>query len=245
MIPSEETLIAFADGELSGDEASQIEALLKDRPDLRKFVDRQHALRKLVNDGMSSALELPIPAELENAVRHAPVSWRWKLGQARSGFKRTVFAAPFVWRTAIPAAALACGLIIGIAAEHAYLVGGAETGSAVVARGELARALSTRLASDGESASGIRVAVSFRSKDGRDCRTFEDGGKAGIACRDPSTWSIAMLVTTAETRSQSAYQMAGSAMPDSVRNAVHEMMVGEPFDATGERNARAHNWVSR
>jgi anti-sigma factor RsiW len=42
---TEEKLIAYADGEVSGEEMRAIEATLKARPDLQAFVEQQRALR--------------------------------------------------------------------------------------------------------------------------------------------------------------------------------------------------------
>ena len=249
MIPSEESLIAYVDGELSGEEAANVEATLRDRADLREFVERQRALRSMIGNALSHALELPVPSRLKDAVAHSPVSWRWRLANALlaiRGRASQYFTPYFV----VPAgAALAFGLIVGIAVDRGYVARNsiivAQENGILVAKGALADALTHRLSSEGTSASGVKVAVSFRSRDGHDCRTFSGSGQWGIACRSANGWSIAMLVAAPEEGNRSIYQMAGSAMPDSIRKAISGMIVGEPFDAAAERNARARNWVAR
>jgi anti-sigma factor RsiW len=242
--------MAFVDGELPAEEASRIEALLKDRADLRRYVDRQWELRRGVREAFSSALTEPIPDRLMAALSQAPVSRRWSI---RQSFARLESAWPGILRRfGMPVtAALACGLILGVVIGPQILGSGSsvleQRNGALVAQGALANALSTRLASETAN-SALRVGVSFRAKDGRDCRSFQSDGAqaalAGIACRDPHDWSIVMLAN-AEKQNSADYQTAGSTMPDSIRNAISGMMSGAPFDAPAERAARERGWIVR
>jgi hypothetical protein len=234
---SPETLSAFIDGELPFDEARRVEAALQQRPDLLAYVEQQHALRMELTNALSPAIDGPIPDRFLTAIAQTPVSWRWRISHALS-------PRALVWSGLPAAAALACGLLIGVAIERdagADMIAGAHGG--LVAHGQLADALSNRLAS--EASSGPAVGVSFRAKDGRYCRTFETTNTAGVACRDTRSWAIAALsATSVEAGSQSAYRPAASAMPDLIRKAVTGMIQGAPFDATAERQARDRGWLS-
>ncbi len=252
MTPTMELLMAFVDGELSGEEASRIELLLKDRPDLRRYVDRQLALRRDFGTAFAAVLEDPIPDRLNTALYRAPVSWRRHVTHAIAHARATILAPGFPLKSAAPlAAALICGLIIGIVIgpqffnrNPAMLV---QKDGALVASGALANVLSNQLASEVSRDASLRVGVSFRARDGRDCRSFQSpdasSAFAGIACRDPSEWGIAMLART-EAQSAAEYRTAGSAMPDSIRDAIAGMIAGAPFDAAAERKARDHGWVA-
>jgi hypothetical protein len=117
----------------------------------------------------------------------------------------------------------------------------------VLAQGELAGALSQQLASSDQSGRRTRIGISFRGRSGLDCRTFEWSGTTtaanGVACHTGGEWAVAALATTARTANdQSAYQMAGAAMPDTIRNTVNEMIAGLPYDAAAERAARDAHW---
>jgi hypothetical protein len=235
MTHSEEQLIAYADGELSGEELREVERALKAEPDMQAFVERQQALRLHLEEAFG--LE-DTPERLLDAVAHAPVSWRWRLRQAlvtRQGRKAVL------WPTLVSGAALACGILIGIlvAPEGSFHVDGHS--GAMMAKGSLATALDRQLASaDGGP---LRIGLSFRAKDGRYCRTFENDGRtaalAGVACHDEKGWAIAAL--TSAPSEGSAYHMA-AAMPDVVRRTVADMIAGEPLDATQEREARDKGW---
>lgn len=234
---SPETISAFIDGELSFDEARRVEADLQDRPELMAYVEQQHALRMELTDTLSPAIDGPIPDRFLTAIAQTPVSWRWRISHALA--PRTL-----IWSGLPAAAALVCGLLIGVAIERnagADMIAGAHGG--LVAHGQLADALSNKLAS--EAGPGPAVGVSFRAKDGRYCRTFETANSAGVACRGAQSWAIAALsATSVEADSQAAYRPAASAMPDLIRKAVTGMIEGAPFDAAAERQARDRGWLS-
>ena len=237
MTLSPETLSAFIDGELPFEEVRRVEAALKDRPDLRAYVEQQHALRMELGNALSPALNAPIPDRFLTAIAETPVSWRWRLAHA---FSRETF----VWSGLPAAAALACGLLIGVAIERdagADMIAGAH--GALIAHGALADALSNKLAS--EAGSGPAVGVSFRAKDGRYCRTFETTNTAGVACHDARNWAVAALsAAPSEAGGQGGYRPAASTMPDVIRKTVTDMIQGAPFDAVAERQARDRGWIS-
>jgi hypothetical protein len=239
---SPETLSAFIDGELPFDEARRVEAALQDRPDLLAYVEQQHALRMGLIDALAPSMDAPIPDRFLTALAETPVSLRWRISHA---FSQAMQPRNLIWSGMPAAAALACGLLIGVAIERgagADMVAGSQ--GALIAHGALADALSNKLAS--EAAPGPSVGVSFRAKDGRYCRTFETTNNAGVACRDTQSWAIAALsAAPAEANGQAAYRPAASAMPDIIRKAVSGMIDGAPFDAAAERNARNNGWVSR
>ncbi|MES2294327.1 MAG: anti-sigma factor [Pseudomonadota bacterium] len=227
--PTRETLSAFIDGELPPKEMERIAALLAERPDIGAWVRRQEALRADIKGAFSELMAAPQPARLVQAAKRTPISWRWHLGQ---------FTAPRIW---VPAgAALALGLVIGIALQPGSDF--ASRDGRMMAQGMLATALNDKLASDGYAGSGPRIGISFRSHDGRYCRTFDADAQSGLACRGDKGWAIALLVAHPQAESGGAYRMVGSEMPDTIRAAVSANIEGEPFDAGAERAARDRGW---
>src|SRR6185369_8228592 len=108
------------------------------------------ALRAGIKSTFSELVTAPPPARLVQAVKDAPVSWRWHLQQ---------FAAPRIW--APMGAALALGLVIGIALRpDSYFT---NRDGQMMARGALATALNDELASDRYTGSGPRIGISFRN----------------------------------------------------------------------------------
>ncbi len=233
MEPDRETLNAFVDGELPPAQMEEIANLLAARPDLDRYVREQEHLRAVLWQTYSS--DAPIPQHLIAAVQTAPVSWRWRL--------RTWLSDPV--RLLLPtAAALAAGVAIGYLLEPTPEYG-TDSAGRLVAQGELADSLTTRLAAVGQPASGPRIGISFRSKTGRDCRTFTSGQEAGLACHEGRSWVIEMLVEQPGEHANAAYRMAGSQMPDAVRRAVASRIDGASFDAVMEKQARDRGWSGR
>jgi hypothetical protein len=114
------------------------------------------------------------------------------------------------------------------------------SGGALMAKGALATALKNQLASTGSS-NRVRIGVSFRNRSGQDCRTFVDGNQAGLACHHDEGWAVAAIVA-APAETGGTYRMAGSEMPDAIRQVVTANIEGAPFDAAAERTARDHGW---
>jgi hypothetical protein len=239
MTVSNEMLMRFIDGELPPEDAARIEAQIANDPALQRYVEGQRALQRQLADALSPIMAEPVPEHLSAAIRNTPVSWRWRLKHI---FART--DGRLTWPTiAVPAtAALAAGLAIGMLISPAGIdqITTQKDGT-IVASGTLAAALTTRLASEAQPANAPRIGISFRNTDGQDCRTFESGRLAGVACRDATQWKIAALAATAPT-AEGPYRQAGSAMPDVIRDAVRGMIAGVPFDAAAERAARDQRW---
>lgn len=226
MTLSKETLMAYVDGELPGEERAQVEAELAVNAEARAYVERQQALVRRMHASFNDILDMPVPSALQEA------------GAPQRFFQSRL------WRltswTALPVAgALACGLLIGVMLNGSNVV---SRNGMLVARGALADALTQKVAAD--QSGETRIGISFRDKNGRYCRTFREPTMAGVACRQGGGWAIAAAGNVAlETGGE--YRQAGSAMPDFLRSTVEAMIVGEPLTADGERKARDARWNAR
>lgn len=139
------------------------------------------------------------------------------------------------------AASLAIGVVAGALfvpgrGDDALLV---ERDGRVVAGAPLARALDTRLASEGGAP--IAVQLSFVDRAGRYCRTFAGPAAAGLACRDDAQWTV---VVTAQPPPAATGEMrqAATALPRPVLDAVDAQMASGALDAVQERAARDRGW---
>jgi len=236
-----ETLMAYVDGELTPEEARRVEAEIAARPDLKAFVDQQRALQHAFTRSFDAILAAPLPEHLLAAAAQPP-SLVWRMTQA---LKALAARRVLIW-SAIPAAALACGVAVGVlimaprSADIVFVHGD------LVAHGALSRMLNNALSGQPVRTAEAQPGLSFRDKAGRYCRTFGTGGGAplaGVACHEGGTWHIAALAEPAkEEDAGTVYALSGSAMPDAVRSAVRSMIAGEPLDAAGEKKARAHGW---
>ncbi|MFC0253445.1 anti-sigma factor family protein [Massilia consociata] len=109
---------------------------------------------------------------------------------------------------------------------------------ALVARGKLVEALGGQLASPGPSETGVRIGVTFVSKDGSYCRSFVVDTTAGLACRAGGRWTIPVL---AQARPGAAW-LDGSVLPPAVQAAIDARIVGATLDPTAERAAQQRGW---
>jgi anti-sigma factor RsiW len=69
MTISEETLMAYADGELDAAARASVEAAMQEDPEIRERVARHHALREAMQGAFSAVLKEPVPERLLNAAR--------------------------------------------------------------------------------------------------------------------------------------------------------------------------------
>jgi len=229
MSVDENMLMAFADGELSGAERDEVEAALEQDASLRGKLAAHQRLRARLSAAFDGALDEPVPARLAEAAepRAADVVNLAERRAARwSALKWGAMAACVIF-----------GVFVGIGVMNNDPPLMESESNGLVARGALATALDTQLAS--EQAGAVRIGLSFRAQDGRYCRTFDltEGATAGLACRDADRWNVMMTMANAVG---GEVRMAGA--PPEVLAAVEAIIVGEPLDARGEAAAREANW---
>jgi hypothetical protein len=220
---SDETLMAYADGELDAASRAALEAAMAADPQLAQRVARHRALRARLRAALDPVLDEPLPERLLASVRGTPEP------------RRAANVVPLK-RKAMPRwpwpqwGAIAASLIDG----------------QVLASGALARALSEQLASDQPPGAAVQIGVSFRARNGDYCRTFvlrQKSALAGLACRGHEVWRLEVLAQNPlQPAAAAAYRPAGSALPASVARTLDELIAGEPLDAGAEAAARAGGW---
>jgi len=232
MTYSDDTLMAYADGELDPAERAAIEQAMRTDPDVAAAVARHRALRADVANAFAGILDEPVPARLQPAApAPAPVL---SLDAAREQRRRWSWPE---W------GALAATLVVGVLAGRMVPGGGpaiAGNGNQVVAQGALASALDRQIGG-GKADSAVKVGVSFAARDGHYCRGFVMGASAGLACREGGQWKIPVLAETAP-EAAGGYRQAGSALPAAVLDAIDARIADKPLDAAGEEAARARGW---
>lgn len=228
MSVDEETLMAFADGELSGDERAAVEAALAGDDALRARLAAHQRLRARLSAAFDGALTEPAPERLTAAVQ-AP-----RAQIVDFAARRAMKWSAREWGAM--AASLAAGLLIGVGVMNTQAPLIAASNGGLEARGALAHALTTQLASDEQGA--VRIGLSFVSRQGAYCRTFTitRSDTSGLACRDNDSWAIALTARGGGGE----VRMAGA--PEAILSAVDAMIVGEPLDQAAEQQARAREW---
>ncbi len=254
---SDETLMAFADGELDEKLRAEIESVLADDAQLARRVAAHRELRARLQGAYAPSLGEAVPQRLLDTLADTVAT----PAQAPSRKSNVVaFGEPLVRQTpkvwGVPQwSAIAASLIIGVGAG--YLAFRSTDGAliaakngALVADAALARSLSQTLVGEqagaGADGAGPKIGISYRSKAGDLCRSFSDAALAGIACRDANQWQIRMLTQAAPAAGNAgSYRTAASELPPAIRQAIDSDIDGEPLDAQAERDARARGWRAK
>lgn len=227
---TEEQIIAYVDGELGPIEALRFERALEADPALAAQVERHRKLRTLIGGHFAPVAVEPLPAKLTALLDSNVVAFpaKPKGGWFGQGGRYAAIAASLV-------AGLVAGQFLSLAPSGPI----GEKGGAVVAQGDLARALDTQLAS--AESGPYRIGVSFRDGGQRYCRTFTGQAGAGIGCHGDGGWTLERFVAGAPGTATGPYRQAGTASAD-ILAAAQDMMAGDPLDAAAERAAAARGW---
>jgi anti-sigma factor RsiW len=243
---TDETLMAYADGELDQSTRHAVELAMRADPQLADKVRQHIALRGEVYRAFAGTLDEQVPPRLRQVAQSANVV---QLDSVRAA-KRKVVEVPRRWSWP-EWGAIAATLVVGVLAGamglsslrgESQLAAAVDGEGALTAHGKLDSALTRQLASTPAAASGVRIGVTFVSKEGQYCRSFTMGSAAGLACRRGSEWKIPVLAESAAS-AEGAYRQAGSAMPAAVLDAVDARAAGASLDARAEQAAAQKGWA--
>jgi len=244
---SDDLLIAYINGELAEPARAAVERAMRADPILAARI-AQHRAQGRAHSGRA----LGVSANGHDGANHARVSTPpcgakvVHLNSLRPG--RTippsqVGASNWCRRHYVAiGAALAAGVVLGafgwrsLGVEPGLAVFDHDNG-ALVARGALVAALQGQLATPGPSDSGVRIGVTFVSKDGGYCRSFVVDTTAGLACLKGGRWTVPVLA-----QGDGAAWLDGSMPPPAVRDAIDVRMAGSALDPVAERNAQQKGW---
>jgi hypothetical protein len=247
---SDETLMAYADGEADAATRAQVEAAMREDPDVGRRVARHRALRDAIRGAGASVLDERVPERLIAAARgrEPGAGAVVDLSQAREAAIRNAPKFLRGWQPAAMAASLLVGLALGYLGWHgsAALIQANSSGG-LVAGAALAEALSTQLSDDRSPARVVTAGLSFRAKTGDYCRTFALTGadtSSGLACHEASGWSIKVLAQSPSAASATQFRPAGSELSPAIRATIEGSIEGEPLDHAGEVAARQAGWVA-
>ena len=241
----DEILMAYADGELDAAQRAELDDAIAHDPALARRVERHRALRAEVAGAFGKVLDQPVPDRLEKAARGAAAlpqgSGKILQFPARAG---RAPSAP--WR-AREWFAMAASLVLGVMLSWRFLSppdSGLMTAGngALLAHGELAKALDSQLASEQRGEESVLIGVTFKERDGHYCRSFviRATRTAGLACRVGADWQIP--ATDSSAVSQGDLRQAGSAVVPAILEVIEARIDGEALDAAGEENARLAGW---
>jgi len=245
----DETLMAYADGELDPAQRAAIDAAIANDPVLARRVAQQRAMRARLAGAFAKVLDEPVPERLDAAARGASETAAPGRGNVLQFPARSARAPGPPWR-AREWAAMAASLLLGVLLSWRLLVPG-DSGvieaveGGLLARGELAQALEHQLASEQRGQEPVLIGLTFKSRDGNYCRSFalRAAQTAGVACRVGSEWRIP--ATDSSVMPGGGMQQASSALPPSILRIIEARMEGTALDAEGEKNAQSAAWDAK
>jgi anti-sigma factor RsiW len=267
----DETLMAYADGELEATGRAEVEAAMAEDPQVARRVEQHRALRKKLAAAFNPALVETVPDSLMAAIRSAPtqaepqkeapreatVTDLRRVRAARAAEAKEAAASarraqvprrPWTWvEWTAMAASVAAGAVIAhlaLRSPEANRIGTSR--GELVAQADLADALSNQLAGSQTANAPVRIGVSFKSKAGESCRTFtvnDQNPVGGLACLRGDAWRVQVLANIQPgATADGGYKPAGGSLPVAVMGEVERRIAGEPFDAAAESAARARGW---
>ncbi len=246
----DETLMAYADGELDDALRAEIAAAAERDPVLARRVESHRALRAEVAGAFATVIHQPVPERLLAAAQDAgaaPGSQPQRRADVLQFPARTAHAPARAWRGR-EWGAMAASLVLGALLSWKFFAPsepsmGLEQG-AMVARGELAQALDRQLASTQRPGDPVQIGLTFRSSAGAWCRTFtlRSAATAGLACREGGAWRIPV---TAEAQGAGEGMRQAASLPPPVMAEVEARRAGDALDAAGEQSARQGGWDAK
>lgn len=244
-----EQIAAYVDGECDAAEALRIEEAAGRDPGIARRIAGERALGERLRGHFAPISREPVPEAWAALIRSASATAPAAMGasvsdlseararRARKAQEHGLGWTSRAWIGSAIAASLVLGLFMGMQlpdrAPFALRDGG------LIARGTLARALDTQLAS-AQGTAPVRMLVTFRSTDGSVCRAFAGQAASGIACRSGGEWQLRhVLPGTPETTTE--YRQADSRLGE-LSSLAQGMATGEAFDARQELAAKQNGW---
>ena len=256
---SDETLIAYAAGELDDATRRAVEDAMRRDASIGRRVERLRAARDDVFADQSPSSSPSGSAQLRarqgKVVQLAAVRAQRVATQqaARKAVRRRLGWREWSVLTAVLVAGLVAGRF-GLAQwQPAWLTDTAKLPTTVISRngmllaqGRLDEVLTQQMGGAAPSEGDVRVGLSFLSNEGGYCRTFTVVGLSqdlvGLACRASAEWRIPVMVQSVRpSQRKDAFRM-GTEMPTAVLEAIDQRIVGGMLDTRAELEALRRNW---
>lgn len=224
---SDEMLIAYLDGELDEAGMAAVDAAMGEDPGLVDRMEAHAALADRVRAAYAPVLDESVPSALSGLIQPAP-------GNVVSLPERRKPLPNYAWW-----GAMAATLVVGAMLFGREMTPGGPIGAGMMARGNLAKALTVQASSDARG--GVAIGLTFKDQAGRYCRTFSIDQMSGLACRQDKRWRIEVAAHQ-PAASSPEYRQAASATAPAVLTRVDELIAGEALDSEQEKKALAAGW---
>jgi anti-sigma factor RsiW len=258
--PTEETLNAYVDGELSADERRLVEAHLAVDPDARAFVETLRRVNDLAAEAMAELVP-PAPQALIDRINAIPVP-----PPVQRATEPIAFPVRRARQTTISYYAMAASVVLVAAAALTYVLkvgsprdalllakGNVPLGSAVAELLEGGRSgQSAPVSAPGAATGRAMLAATFQDQAGRYCRELEVSAgateiptSASIACRSTEgAWSIEGSVALAGASGDAApdYVPSGSSNDEPLGPLLQSLGMGKALSTSEEDGVISRKW---
>ena len=246
---SDETLMAYSDGELDAEAMADVEAAMTADPSVAERVAMFDVSRQVLKDGLGAPE--PVSPELLASVRAIAAGHEAKAESEKTESESKVVALPARTRVPRPAPiwqlpmAASIALLIGLAAGPFMPWTGTAPDVEIALTGldtpGLTAALATVESGDRlilDDGSALAAIASFQDGAGTFCREFELDGTSGetlvsVACHQGDTWSLRFAVAAGQTSDGFAPASSLEAL-DGYLTAIE---AGEPLSTEAEQAA--------
>lgn len=230
---SEEMLIAWCDGELDEVNRRRVDRAIANDPELAARVNEHQQLREMLVGHFAPIVKEDVPDRFATMLRE---------GGAPIAASAKAPATPARWAGWAISSGIAASLLVGLAIGRLWGSGGEDgvgvRGGRMVARGEVAAALDTQLASK-QDGKAVRIGVTFQQKGGGWCRSFNSEPMEGVACFVGKRWRLQQVVPGSLKSNSYQQAVSGDAR---IMETVKALMDGAPADAAQEAQAKADGW---
>jgi hypothetical protein len=229
---TDEMIMAFADGELSGPEAEAVSAAIQASSALKQQFDTYKQSRRVLAEGFGGLLDRPVPEDMKKLVleQAAPGGGVISLDAARSRRKR-LFGPDVLSRVAAAVVLLGAAALGGYqAGQHQPAADNLVFAGLLPEDSPIAVALSSTPSGNSidVGGSGFVAVATYEIGEGQVCREFEldrgGSGTVGLACRVEDGWQVEVAALNA------AVGVTGQFLPAS---ADAFELVGQALDAKG------------
>ncbi|MBY5536229.1 hypothetical protein HFO42_24175 [Rhizobium leguminosarum] len=234
----DETLMAFADGELDETQSRALEEALAGNEALRERLAVFLDSRQLVGDALKPLIDEPVPEALLASVRRMADEVRRQTPQDNVVSFRPKQQQQTMRRWLVPVAASLVAIVTGVVGFALGRINPSASNSGAEIAAVLDREVSGRDVTLSSRETVLHVVASFRDERGELCREYElkqpKSSTLTVACRQNGAWATRLALTSAKA---DGYVPASS--QETIDAYLASIQAGEPLSPEEEREVLA------
>ncbi|MBY3141346.1 anti-sigma factor family protein [Rhizobium laguerreae] len=234
----DETLMAFADGELDETQSRALEKALASNEALCERLAVFLDSRQLVGDALKPLIDEPVPQALLASVRRMADEVRHQKPQDNVVSFRPKQQQQTMRRWLVPVAASLVAIVTGVVGFALGRINPSASNSGAEIAAVLDREVSGRDVTLSSPETVLHVVASFRDERGELCREYElkqpKSSTLTVACRQNGAWATRLALTSAKA---DGYVPASS--QETIDAYLASIQAGEPLSPEEEREVLA------